>query len=155
MNALHRALSRLVELEESLSVDVDGTIWKVSKAYPYPPYGNKGLDTPCVIHTWRFEREQRNPNAWRQRFYTVRLQVMIGRSGANTMMLGQVAAAFDEQAMDTLDRNIQLDDPQLFTKLRGEESVDQPAIYDFNRIGYVGLEYLVDLVVTEPTLVGA
>lgn len=153
MSKLHEALSKLCEAEKTISVEVEGKDFQIVAAYPYPPHGNTGISTPCFIHTWTFLREDRHPNGWRQRFYTINLQLLAGRSGSDTAFWGQVCAAFDEEGMDTLDRYLMLADLQLFTNLRGK-SADQPALYTWNDIGYIGLEYELDLVVTEITTVG-
>lgn len=151
VSALHRALEALTGIEQEIVATMDdGTVHPMKTVYTYPPHGGKGaLQTPSIMHTWRFLREERLPGDWRRRYYTIRLQLQVGRSGSDTARLGELAAAFDVAITDALDKEITLNDGATVQQLRGEEGIDQPALYEWNNVGYIGLEYLLDLRVTE------
>lgn len=152
--------AKLAAIEAGLSVEVDGLgEFSVVRAYQFMPEEvSDDIETPCFAHTWRLvEVKLANgmPNGYRQQQYAVGIQAYIAQSTSGPAAWGQVATAFHHALLDALAANLKLEDPSIqLNTLRSGSDAGTLTRLERGAIGYVGLDYEVDVIIDGVALVG-
>lgn len=138
---LREIIAAFAEIEKDLSI-TEPIELRVKDVYKYlPPARKSAISTPCFMHQWRPAAETRGPNGLRQRDFILRVQMLVGRIGADTHIKSEAAAAFDEAFVTAFDGAVKLRDTRVYQRSAGEEQEFQPMLLEWNGLGYVGLQY--------------
>lgn len=135
-------IAAFAAVEEGLEI-TEPYASKIARVYKYLPPAADMLDLPCVMHQYRPVSESRGPNDQRTRVYAVRIDVFIDKLGAQSDVVSEMGAAFDEVIVSAFDENVLLTAEQTaYQRLfdfGGNEF--QPALMTWNEVPYVGLRY--------------
>lgn len=137
--------SKLAEIEDALSVTVDGNVHNIKRAYQFmPDSGN--IETPCFMHGFNLTGIDLF-NSYRQQKYTVRAQCLVAPISSGSAMWSRVAAAFHMAFIDAMAYNVRLKD--MFTVQLAQRGAGEATLtpLEWNEIGYVGLDYQLDVLV--------
>lgn len=148
MSKLREVLAAVSAVQLGVSI-YEPTPLQIKRVYPYLPDGNDALDTPCVINQWRFVSEQRRPNNFRELRYLVRSQVFVAESGTDFDAYSEAAAALHDALITAMDAQLQLDGSVSITNIRGDEAEFMPVVFEREPQRYIGLQYLMDVIIND------
>lgn len=142
MTTIRQVIAAFAAIEEGLEI-TEPYPEKIRRVYQYLPPAADVLDLPCVMHQYRPISEKRGPNDQRTRVYAVRVDVLLEKHGAQTDVVSEMGAAFDEVIVSALDGNVLLAaDNSAYQRLFDFGGNDyQPTLLEWNGILYVGLRY--------------
>lgn len=150
---IREVLAQLARVQARVSV-TEPYPAEIVRVYPYLPPGQDDLDTPCVINQWRLLTQTLRPNGFREQRYVIRSQVFVADLGADYDAYSEVAAALHDKLLEEVAAHLTLDHTASMTGLRGDEAEYMPVVFERNGKGYVGLQYLMDVVVHDAVTVG-
>jgi hypothetical protein len=165
---LRAALAELCALEMGIQVDFEDEelpsfqILRNNQgqgnAWPFwPPGGNTTLEVPCSFHTFRLRSKKDILNGQRLLEYEVGIQVAISGSWSDAHLQSERALGVHEAFMDALSARLMLGDGQTYTSnLRSENGATLARLVwpPESDVGYVGLDYTIDLYLHEAQLAG-
>lgn len=142
MTTIRDVIAAFAAVEEGLEI-TEPYPEKIRRVYKYLPPAADALDLPCVMHQYRPISETRGPNGQRTRVYAVRIDVLLAKHGAQTDVVSEMGAAFDEVIVSAFDGNVLLTSEQAaHQRLFDFGGNDyQPTLLYWNDIPYVGLRY--------------
>lgn len=148
--------AKLAAIEKDLAVEVEGLgEFKIVRAHQFMP-DVSGLETPCFMHTWRLNAIDMF-NTYRQQHYVVGIQAFIEESLKGSAPWSRVTTAFHLAFLDALSAHIKLGDPNTWLQintLRSGSEAGTLTRLEWNEVGYVGLDYELDVVIDGVALVG-
>lgn len=153
---LQEALVRLCALEEEIQVEFDE--WpslKLLKAWPFWPDGT--FEAPSSFHTFRLRSKTDGINGLRTLAYEVGIQIAIAQAGVDTGEQSERGLGMHEALMDALSARIMLGDGASYLhNLRSENGATLARLEwpPESGIGYVGLDYTIDLHLQEIQVAG-
>lgn len=156
---LTQALLKICEIEMKVDLDLgEFGAFKPVRAWPFWPLTSPTdeLETPCFFHTFRLASKVNRMNAFRELNYAIGIQLLISPSQVDTEMRSYQAVAVHEALMNYFDANMTLDDGSaLIQNLRTENGPTlTPMEWPPGGIPYVGLDYVMDLVLHDQPTVG-
>lgn len=143
------ALKMVAEVEKTVRIEEPVEL-QVQDAFPFTPYGTRELSLPSVINRWRYVEQNRNTG---MRYYTVWPQVYVAKTGEGLEAQQEIAAAFHEAFLDAFDGAVMLHGEAALQNIRGTEGETFIEL-SWNDVKYIGLEYVMDLQLQRPTVVG-
>ena len=156
---LREALARLCELEMAIEVTFDDLpSWHLVSAWPFwPPGGNTTLEVPCSFHTFRLVEKRDILNGQRLLQYAIGVQIAVAAAAVDSHLQSERAVAVHEAFMDALSARLMLGDGSSYThNLRSENGATLARLEwpPESGIGYVGLDYTLDLYLHEAQTAG-
>jgi hypothetical protein len=138
---LPEILEAFMRVEAGLEVSEPAPV-ALKRTYPLLPPASAALETPCIMHQYRRVKGERIVGA-RISEFDIRVQLLVApASGPDVDVKSQVAAAFDEEIVAAFDNNVLLDSTTAFQRIVEEQRDWQPAVFEWNGVGYIGCEYL-------------
>lgn len=150
---LREVLTKLAAVQAQVAVD-EPVAARIVRVYPYLPPGQDDIDTPCVINQWRFVSQTPRPNGFRELRYVIRSQVFVAQSGQDFDAYSELATALHDALLEAMASQLTLDGTVSLSNVRGDEAAFMPVIFERNGIGYVGLQYQIDVQIHDTVTVG-
>lgn len=156
---LREALAKICEIEMGVEFDLEGLgTFKPVRAWPFWPQNNAQdvFETPCFFHTWRLVSKVNRLNAFRELNYEIGIQLAIAPSSTDPALQSELAVAVHEALMNYFDANMMLEASNaLIQNLRSEApTLTRLEWPPDSGLGYVGLDYHMDLKIHDQPLVG-
>jgi hypothetical protein len=155
--SLRSAISMLAVVERGIAVDIqDGPAQGYSAqavAYESTPPSRDALSYPAFMNFSTLTESLRRPGGWRQDSYEVTVQCIVGPSSAEADVKGDIALALWDEFLSTFDRHLALTEVAHQWKVRGS-GTEMPTTLEWNGVGYIGWECLLDLSIRAPSNFG-
>lgn len=151
-------ISRLCELERTLTVEIDGLgDFKIENAYEGPVPNNEAPGIPCFTHKWAPDGElaiNGYPNGLVLDRWTIHVQALIAEYPTDRDSWAQVASYFFTAWREMLMRNMKLGESGVALD-RIRVDLEQPTVIgEQGEVQHIGFDCFLDLTINETFLVG-
>jgi hypothetical protein len=140
MADIRTVMTKVVALQESLSITAPISS-SVLRAYKYmPPMSSALPDCPCWINAWTLQNQELAISL-RVLFYTIRMQLVI--DDADQDQAADIASAYMNAFIDAHYQDVQLDGSCNLSSLRGGDPT--LAVLSWAGRDYIGLDLFLDV----------